>query len=49
LLQVWWLENDILTVHHHLKNAHGELIAAMQGMENVKSTSLRSCHRMENR
>jgi hypothetical protein len=23
---VWWLENDILAVHHHLRLAHGELV-----------------------
>jgi hypothetical protein len=27
-------------VHHHLQNAHGELIEAMQGMENVKTHQL---------
>jgi hypothetical protein len=34
---VWWLENEILAVHHHLRLAHGKLIEAMQGMENVKT------------
>jgi hypothetical protein len=34
---VWWLENEILAVHHHLQKAHGELIEAMQDKKNVKT------------
>jgi hypothetical protein len=34
---VWWLENDILAVHHHPRLAHGKLIEAIQGMADVKT------------
>ena len=49
LTQVWWLENEISAVHHHLKKAHSALQEEMRVMGNVKTHSLRCCQRMKNR